>query len=170
LTFFGRFEPSFESHDSEALSWEKVKDLYGVYAVLDDTAEHGVSLVSAREPLDYWDTELKRLPSPPCNAESLVGRSEGVMPHPVTGSDGKLRHGWRCPSLLKAMYAMLYTDALNDKELRKCQDPDCPGYFNVGKRDKARKYCPHPEDPKNKQSQCGQKVTTQRYREKHRKP
>lgn len=147
------------------LSWEHVKDVYGVHAVFDKTAARGVSLVSTREPLHYWDEEVRHFPSPPCSAEDLAYRLEGVTPHPIPGPDGKPRPGLRCPSLLKAMYAMLYADATTDRELKKCQDPDCPEYFPVGKRSKARKFCPHPEDPR-KQSRCGQRVTTQRERQK----
>lgn len=164
LTVFGRLSPPFESHRAPGLSWEGLRNLYGVYAVLDEDAEMGVSIISTREPLIYWDTELDCFLSPPCVAESFSGRLEGVTPHPVPAGDGKFRQGWRCPSLLKAMYAMLYVDAATDNELRKCQDPGCSEYFLVGKRDKARKYCRPPEGKK--YSQCGSRVTSQRHRER----
>lgn len=167
LTSFGRLDPVIESHDPSMLSWEDAKELYGVYAVLDETAESGVSYISTREPLSDWDTEVRRFPSPPCSAESLVPRTEGVSFHPVPGPDGKSRPGLRCPSLLKVLYAMLFVDAMNDNELRKCEASGCPHYFSVGTRDKARKSCPHPEDP-SKESRCGQRVRMQRYREKQR--
>lgn len=167
LTPFGRFESPLESFGPETLSWEEVGDVYGIHVILDKEAERGWSFVSTREPLSFWDTEVERFPSPPCSPESLVRHMESVTPHPVPGRDGKPRPGLRCPSLLKALYAMLYMDATNDRELKKCKAEDCPEWFAVGTRDKARKFCPHPEDPR-KQSKCGQKATTEKHRQKQR--
>lgn len=171
LTAFGLVDPVAGAAHSRTYSWEEVRDLYGVRAVFDERTPSGISLLSTHEPLTFWDLEIKNFPAPPSPAEKLNSRTRGVSPRAEADEDGNLRHGWRCPSLLSAMYMMLFLDQTGDVEIRKCAAPDCPEYFRVAagtERRKARMYCPHPDDPK-KRSRCAGRVESRKSRErKHR--
>ena len=53
----------------------------------------------------------------------------------------------------------LYLGAINDHDLRKCQDSGCFEWFRLGLRGTTGKYCPHPEDRK-RDSRCANKGTS----------
>ncbi len=69
---------------------------------------------------------------------------------------------------MKAIYTMLYRGAINDHELRKCQDSGCLEWFRVGLRGKTGKYCPHPEDRK-RDSRCESKGASWDHLERKRR-
>jgi hypothetical protein len=85
-------------------------------------------------------------------------------PYVAATDEDVYRSGWRCPTLLKAMYLMLHLDREAGNKILKCKARDCPNYFRAPPQSK-RKYCPHPEDP-SKPSKCGSRVTSQRSRER----
>ena len=168
FTAFGLLPPVFESLGTDLWSWEQVRDLYGVRALLDeDAGPSRVSIVPTREPLSFWEAPLIDLPRSPCPPESLNSRLEGVTPHAVAGEDGRPKSSWRCPSLLKAIYLMLYLDETSGGKIQKCQAPGCPNYFRVGPRSRESMYCPPP--PGKKQSLCASRVSSQMYRERQRR-
>jgi hypothetical protein len=149
-------------------SWEQVRKLYGVRVVLDESVEPlGVALVATREPIHFWRGELKNFPSPPVRAEVLNSRLEGITPHGATTDDGAFRGGWRCPSLLKAMYLMLYLDQEADNKIIKCKAPSCPDYFRVGPKSRRTTYCPPP--PGKLQSKCASRSTSRDSRARKRR-
>lgn len=169
FTPFGLLPSAFGwLEDADTWTWEKVKNLYGVRALLDPLAGLArVSIVPTREPLRFWEAPLVDFPHSPCSPESLNSHLEGVTPHAVVGEDGRLRSSWRCPSLLKAIYLMLYLDETSGGKIQECQAPDCFNYFRVGPRGpKDSMYCPPP--PSKKQSQCASRVSSRTYRERQR--
>ncbi len=158
----------FGATDDDSWTWQEVKDWYGIRALLDPHAGLSrVSVVSTREPLRLWETPLLDFPRSPCSPRSLNCRLEGVTPHAVAGDDGRLRDSWRCPSLLKAIYLMLYLDETSGGKLQECQDPDCFNYFRVGPRSRDSMYCPPP--PGKKQSRCASRASSRMYRERQRR-
>ena len=170
LTPFGLVNPTLGASYSETLSWEEAKNLFGVRAVLDEQAEFGVSIISTREPLSFWDLEIEYFPVPPCTADQLNSHMWSATPHAVTDGDGTLQPSWRCSSLLQAMNLMLYLDETDDAaEIRKYQAPNCPYYFRiVGGDGRSLKsvYCP-PEEPR-KVSKCASRASSQMYRDRKR--
>ena len=173
LTAGGALDPVTGVSSSETGTWEEVRDLYGVRAVLDERSASGVSFLSTREPLTFWDLEingLKDFPHKTMTADQFDSRMRGVSPRAVADESGKLRHGWRCPSLLSAMYMMLFVDQTEDVEIRKCAAEDCPEWFRVlpgTERRKKRMYCPHPDDPR-KRSRCAGRIESGKSRKRKR--
>jgi hypothetical protein len=125
-----------------------------------------VTLVATREPILFWRGELKKFPYPPARAEVLNSRLEGITPHGVTTDDEAFRSGWRAPSLLKAMYLMLYLDQEAGNKIIKCQAPDCPDYFRVGPKSRRTTYCP--PAPGKQQSNCASRTTSRDSRARKR--
>jgi hypothetical protein len=119
----------------QVLTWEDVKVSYGVVALLDVDGDSGVSIVPTREPLLSWDLECKEFPSVPYGpqiAGALNARVAGVSPYTSVGEDGEFWRGWRCRSLLQAMYLMIYLDFTGGNKVRRCNRPDCLTYFRLG--------------------------------------
>lgn len=165
FTPFGLLPSPLGAQQAETFSWEQVRKLYGIRVLLDESVEPlRVALVATREPILYWRGELKGFPFPPVRAEVLNSRLERATPHGTTTADGDFRAGWRCPSLLKAMYLMLYLDQEAGNKILKCQAPDCPDYFRVGPTSRRTTYCPPP--PGKKQSKCGSRSTSADYRKR----
>lgn len=52
---------------------------------------------------------------------SLNSHLQYVSPYVFVGEDGKLERGWRCDSLLQAMYLMFYLDRTGGNNIKKCQ-------------------------------------------------
>ncbi len=173
FTPFGLLDPEAGAGaaHSTTFSWEEVRELYGVRAVLDQRVPSGVSILSTHEPLNFWVQQIKNFPIPPCGADVLNSRIRGVSPYAVENKvTGKsIRQSWRCFSLLQAMHLMLYLDETGDDvEIKKCQAPNCPDYFRVTGDGRSRKriYCPHPTDPK-KQG-CASRASSGMHRDRQR--
>jgi hypothetical protein len=166
---FGLIEPSSEwRRHSRARSYEEVRELFGIRFVLDEHTPEGVSVVATREPLEFWRRELVRFQPAPSGAAYFDNMLEGVTPRAVDGDGGGLDSSWRCPSLLKAIYLMLYLDkTVHGVKLHKCQAPGCPEYYRVGPRSRESLYCPSP--PGRKQSRCASRASSQMYRERQRR-
>jgi hypothetical protein len=164
---FGLQKPSFGDRHSNACPYEEVQERFGIRFVLDEHAREGVSIIATREPLDFWLAELKSFRPAPPGPAYFDQTLEGVSPRAVANEEGSLDPSWRCPSLLKAVYLMLYLDETAGTRLLKCQAPGCPEYYRVGPRGRESFYCPPP--PGRKESRCTSRVTSQRYRERQRR-
>ncbi len=67
---------------------------------------------------------------------------KGVHPHLGSNKDGNRFSGtWRVPTLLSAMYLMLYTDIVGSKMFRKCRNVTCNMYFPIYGNDARKVYC-----------------------------
>jgi hypothetical protein len=79
-----------------------------------------VFLISIREPVVSWAGEMWPFPSKPRAVLREISErmSSGVTPHAAHDEDGNPRRGWRCLSLMKALYLMLYLDGTEDVEIR----------------------------------------------------
>jgi hypothetical protein len=138
------------------LTWEDVEVSYGLVALLDVDGNGGVSIVPTREPLLSWDLECKefpRVPYGPQIAGALNARVAGVSPYTSVGEDGEFWRGWRCRSLLQAMYLMIYLDFTGGNKVRLCNRPDCRTYYRLG--DHESDYC---------STRCTSWATTRRSR------
>lgn len=167
FTPFGLLPSPLGAQQAETFSWEQVRKLYGVRVLLDESAETlKAALVATREPIFYWRGELTNFPFPPVRTEVLNSRLEGITPHGTTTADGDFRAGWHCPSLLKAMYLMLYLDQEAGNKIIKCKAPDCPDYFRVGPKSRRTTYCP--PLPGKRQSNCASRTTSRDSRARKR--
>lgn len=168
FTPFGLLPGVFRASGSETWTWEGVKDLYGIRALLDEDAglSH-VSIVSTREPLLFWRPKLDEYLRSASSAEALNSGLEGVTPRAVAGENGELRSSWYCPSLLKAIYVMLYLDRSAGGQIRECQAPNCFEHYREGPRSRPSMYCPAP--PGKKQSPCASRASSRAHRERKRR-
>lgn len=156
---------SFRGHHSRTNSYDDVRERFGIRFVLDEHAR-GVSIIATREPLDSWLAELGRFwPTPP-GPEYFDRMLEDVSPRAVANEEGGLASSWRCPSLLKAIYLMLYLDQTSSVRLLKCQAPNCPDYYRAGPLSRDSLYCPPP--PGKKRSRCASRASSAMYRERQR--
>jgi hypothetical protein len=138
------------------LTWEDVEERYGVVALLDADADRGVSVVPTRESLASWEYECAnfvRARYDPEIAHGLNERIAGVTPYASFGRDGELERGWRCRSLLQAMYLMVYLDVTGGKSVRRCKRPDCRRHYRLGPQESD--YC---------SARCTNWATTRRSR------
>ncbi len=133
----------------QLVPWETIKKDFGALVVLDEQAWKGVSILCTRESINRWTLHLLFFPSDDTPVDYLVSDDGGmsfnsylqeVSPRVVIGKDGNLQRGWRCRSLLQAMYVMLYLDLTGGNTIRKCQSRGCSNYFRVGSQGKSR-YC-----------------------------
>jgi hypothetical protein len=143
-----------------------VRESFGIRFVPDERELTGFSIVVTRKPLDYWLGALQSFYPARMSPERFDIKLEGVSPRGVAGEDGTLAFSWRCPSLLKALYLMLYLDELAGTKLQKCKMPDCPEYYRPGPR--PSKYCPPPQGKK--QSKCASKASSRAHRQREKKP
>lgn len=159
IAFAGEEKPRTASYDD-------VRREHGVRVVFDRRVLAGVSLISTREPVEAWRSELVKFTwgsSPGRLNENL----EGVVPRIAAGADGRPASSWSCPSLLKALYLMSYLDITSGARLQRCQAPGCREYFRVGPRSRESLYCPPP--PGKKQSKCASRASSQMHRERRRR-
>jgi hypothetical protein len=162
----GFSRPAYYEYDNETFSYADVRRRYGVRVVFDpEGSATGVTVLPTREPVSVWHmlisfVDYSRL--------GYINRElEEVSPLLVAGEDGSVKGGWACPSLLKAVHLMYFLDLLTGIRWQKCQDEGCRAYFRVGPRSRPRKYC-WPE-PRRKESKCGNRVSSARYRERQRR-
>lgn len=148
LSSFGPMQAESEAFEFEVADWEEVKQLYGCYVVLDKHSDSGVTLLSTREPLFWWQMELRSFP-PKERLTSDYGFSLDLMnsrmagsvsPRGYTNERGQAERGWRCPYLLKALYLMLYLDVTGGRSIRRCEKSDCQNHYRAGPQSKS-KYC-----------------------------
>ena len=164
---FGLHKPWLGGRHTSTRSYEEVRERFGIRFVLDQHARTGVSIIATREPLDFWLDELRKfLPAPP-GPEYFDQALEDVSPRAVANQEGGLASSWRCPSLLKAVYLMLYLDVTSSVRLLKCQAPNCPDYYRAGPLSRPSKYCP--PSLGEEQSKCASRASSAMYRERQRK-
>jgi hypothetical protein len=158
---------SFGEHPkSRTASYEDVQREYGVRVLFDRNVPAGASLMFTREPIHAWRSKLRGFAQDPTPGR-LNANLEGVTPRIVVGDDGEPADTWSCPSLLKALYLMIYVDIRSGVRLQKCQAPGCAEYFRIGPRSRKSLYCPPP--PGNKESKCASRASSQMYRERQRR-
>ena len=126
------------------LTWKDVEEEYGVVALLDKEAARGVSIVPTKERLTSWELKCKNFPRVPYGPEIIDGlndRIAGVSPYTAASlvGDGEFGRGWRCRSLLQAMYLMVYLDLTGGNKVRRCPRPDCQMYYRMGAHES--EYC-----------------------------
>jgi hypothetical protein len=77
------------------------------------------------------DSEFKR---------HLNARIADVSPFSPEDEEGYKR-GWRCFSLLQAMYLMLWLDLTGSRFIRECGLRGCHAYFREGSQGEKTLYC-----------------------------
>lgn len=124
------------------LTWEDAVAEYGVVALLDEDASRGASIVPTKEHLSSWRLECKDFPRAPYGpeiADGLNDRIAGVQPYTAIGDAGNFSRGWRCRSLLQALYLMVYLDFTGGRKVRHCKRRDCQKPYRLGVQ--ASEYC-----------------------------
>ncbi len=148
LAPFGFPQAVSEAFESEVVGWEEVKEIYGCYVVPDRYSNSGITILSTREPLFWWENELENFPSEK-HLKAEYGFSLGTINRRIAGNvsprgyvneRGQAERGWRCPSLLKALYLMLYLDLTGGRGIRKCGRSDCQNHYRAGPQSNS-KYC-----------------------------
>jgi hypothetical protein len=148
-------------------SWDEVKNLYGVRALLDEEVGMPyVSIICTREPLEFWYQELRAFRSLPNPPEYYNRKLADVRLHAVRDDEGRTARSYNCSSLLKALYLMLLLDEDAGVRIQRCQAPGCSEYFRVGPGDRASMYCR--PSPGQKQSKCASRASSAMYRERQR--
>src|ERR671932_550609 len=138
-------DPSGQELSTEQTTWEEAKERYGGVLVLDARSSSRVSVLCTKESSADWDLKLEDFPAPPYGtskplATYLNKELIGVSPYLHLSEDGEYERGWRCPSLLKAMYLMLWFDLSGGSAIRQCESRGCFTYFRVGSQSRT-KYC-----------------------------
>ena len=163
----GESRPLSEPNDSPVFTYEDVQHRYGVRVLLDRRSGTGVSLISTREPVSMWRHGLGDFTGPNMAVGRLNRKLEDVRPLLVTDKDGRDASSWYCPSLLKALYLMIYLDRTSGTKIQRCQAPGCSEYFRVGSNSRVSLYCPPP--PGKKQSKCASRASSAMHRERQRR-
>lgn len=153
-----RGDPAGYDLGATPVGWEEAKDSCGGLLVLTEDTSTRVSVLSTRELTWSWEKALLDFPSgddlQPENKvlrAALNSRLAGVSPYSPR-DDEDMGRGWRCSSLLEAMYLMLWLDLTGGRSVIKCRARGCPGWFRQGTQPNSM-YCPHPDDP-SKISRC----------------
>jgi hypothetical protein len=163
-----RGDPTGYDLGTTPIKWERAKDPFGGLLVLTEDTSFRVAVLSTREHTDSWRTALLDFPSGDLLRlenrtlrAALNSRLSGVSPYsPQEGE--KMGRGWRCTSLLEAMYLMLSLDLTGGRSIVKCQAKGCPNWFRQGSQSDS-KYYPHPDDPA-KTSRCALREMKRRSR------
>lgn len=128
-------------------SWEEVRTDFDALFVLDPSRRAKFSVLVRKESPFSWQKELEDFPAPPYEAEHLSGLAgilnewlTDVSPKAVLGECVGLAWGWRCGTLLQAMYLMLLLDLSGGSRLKECESRDCQTYFRLGPQGNT-KYC-----------------------------
>lgn len=142
---FGRLGPPAFAHEN--VSWPKAEEEYGLRVILDKHEGYGVSLLPTKEPISEWELELEDFPSGEDltvdNGYALGNISARRAVAPSWGyvdEGGMIREKWRCPTLLTALYVMLWLDVREGRSFPRCLLPDCGQYFRKGPQDRTM-YC-----------------------------
>jgi hypothetical protein len=137
-----------ETFEPEVFGWEEVKEHYGCSVVLDKHSDSGVTVLSTREPLFWWERELKNFPPREhlmvdygFSLRAMNSRMAGsVSPRGYLNEQGQPERGWRCPYLLSAMYLMLYLDITGGRSIRRCERSVYENHYRAGPQSNS-KYC-----------------------------
>jgi hypothetical protein len=128
-------------------SWEEAREGFDALFVLDPSRRMKSSVLVRRESAFCWQRELEDFPAPPYEAEHLSALAwvlndwlADISPRAVLGERGGLAWGWRCGTLLQAMYLMLLLDLSGGSRLKECESRDCQTYFRLGPQGNT-KYC-----------------------------
>jgi hypothetical protein len=148
-----RGDPTGYELGTAPLVWEEAKDSCGGLLVLTEDTSSRVGVLSTREHTDLsgWRTVLLDFPSEDFRLDSKVlraalnSRLSGVSPYSQEKEE-EMDRGWRCSSLLEAMYLMLWLDMTGGRSVVKCRARGCPNWFRQGSQPDSI-YCPHPDDP-----------------------
>jgi hypothetical protein len=152
-----RGDPTGHDLEPEAISWEEAREPYGGLLVLTKDTSTRARVLCTREHTEHWRTALMDFPSGSLRPDDdvlravLNSRLTRVSPYAVRNED-RMDRGWRCSSLLEAMYLMLWLDMTGGRSLVKCRSTGCPNWFRRGSQPDSM-YCPHPEIP-GKTSPC----------------
>ena len=114
--------------------------------VLDESTATKVSVLCSGESLAEWGLALEDFPSSELQPDNpylkryLNARLAGVSPFSPEDEAG-VRRGWRCTSLLQAMYLMLWLDFTGGRFVRECGLHDCHNFFRQGSQGDHTVYC-----------------------------
>jgi hypothetical protein len=146
-----RGDPTGHDLEPEVIGWEEAREPYGGLLVLTEDTSTRARVLCTREHTEHWRTALMDFPSGDLQPEDKVlrgalnSRLSGVSPYsPLDEAD--MNRGWRCSSLLEAMYLMLWLDMTGGRSLVKCRATGCPNWFRRGSQPNSM-YCPHPVTP-----------------------
>jgi hypothetical protein len=143
----GRPDPGGRDLHSDLVPWVEARKGYGALMVMDGFTSTRSSILCTSEPYFSWWTAIKDFPSGPFSntdkelAEALNSELADVSPYAFEGENREYEPGWRCSSLLRAMYTMLYIDVYVGRDISKCKSKGCPApYFRMGPQSKSI-YC-----------------------------
>jgi hypothetical protein len=71
---------------------------------------------------------------------NIDARRAAASSRGYVGEGGKIQERWRCPTLLTALYVMLWLDVRERRSFPRCQLEDCGRYFGKGPQDTTL-YC-----------------------------
>ena len=66
---------------------------------------------------------------------------QSVYPEVIFNKDGSSESSWRIPTLLNAMYLELFFRITPNSQARKCENPDCTGFYIRTSSRPTKKYC-----------------------------
>ena len=133
------------------VGWKEAREPYGGLLVLTEDTSSRARVLCTREHTEHWRMALKDFPSGDLRPKDKVlraalnSRLSGVSPYSPE-DEADMNWGWRCSSLLEAMYLMLWLDMMGGRSLVKCRSRGCPNWFRRGSQPDSM-YCPHPEIP-----------------------
>jgi hypothetical protein len=140
-------DPSGRPTRPANMSWEEAREGFDALFVLDPSRRMKSSVLVRRENPRSWQRELEDFPAPPYEAEHLPALARvlndwlaDISPRAVPRGHGGLTWGWRCGTLLRAMYLMLLLDLSGGSRLKECESRDCHTYFRLGPQS-GTKYC-----------------------------
>ncbi len=166
-----RGDPTGYNVDSTPVGWEEARGTCGGLLVLTEDTSSRVSVLCTREHTWSWWRALSDFPAGDLRPDDrrlrafLNSRVSGVAPYSPQDEEAMDR-GWRCSSLLQAMYLMLWLDLTGGSSIRKCQSRGCPNWFRSGSQP-GSKYCP-PEVP-GKVSKCASRESSRMARDREKK-
>jgi hypothetical protein len=132
--------------DLKPVGWENASEKYGALLILDKATSTRVSVLCTRESVATWQRVLFDFPTGEFRPEDrylrrfLNSRLIGVSPYSPEDEE-EYRGGWRCSSLLEAMYLMLWLDLRGGHSVRECGLSDCTNYYRVGSQKEKTLYC-----------------------------
>jgi hypothetical protein len=127
------------------VSWDNANERYGALLVLDRATSTRVSVLCTRESVSTWRRVLLDFPAGEYRPDDrglrrfLNSRLVGVSPYSPKDEE-EYQAGWRCSSLLEAMYLMLWLDLRGGRTVRECDLSGCTTYFREGSQPGTR-YC-----------------------------
>jgi len=151
------------------IGWGRAKGPYGGLLVLTEDTSSRIAVLSTCEYTGSWMRALEDFPPGYLQPENKVlravlnSRLSGVSPYSPLEEE-EMYSGWRCSSLLEAMYLMLWLDMKGGRSVVKCRAQGCPNWFRQGSQPDSV-FCPNPSDP-SKNSPCA--IREMKRRSRHR--